>query len=293
VLNTPELLDLVLYRLAVEDLFTAAAVNKEFRVAVRSSHGAKETLFLCAKPTLPGKWVRLCRTRTPGNLGGMAGPLPSLVYTIEPQSTVNDYKDLDGHEINELDHVAELCPWLVAVPLTLPAHKRDWLQRFWHNEMLRAAPLHHAKLRREPKDGTLVADMLLTSPPCYSAFIHLEYMLTVSTILSVDRQVRGDSALTMGSLLQAARRMQGCVLSERFVGRVRRENRFGKCQLENTSLDAELTSRRLRGEHFKLDRMTTYIRFDSKGVVTTKVWKELQRTQVIRDAAVAASAAEQ
>jgi hypothetical protein len=293
VLNTPELFDLVLSRLARKDLFTAAAVNKKFRAAVRSSHGAKETLFLCARPTLPGKWFRLCRTRTSGNMGGMACPTPPTVYTIEPQSTVNDYKDLEGHDINELDHVAELCPWLAAVPMTPPAHKRDWLLRFWHNEMLRAAPLHHATLPREPKEGTLFADMLLTSPPCYSVFMHLEYVLEVGTSLSVDRQVREDSALTVGSLLQAARKMQGCVLSERFVDRIGRENLIEKCQLESTSLDAELANRRLHGEHFKMDRLTTYIRFDSKGFVTAKVWKELQRAQVVSDAADAAGAAEQ
>jgi hypothetical protein len=147
--------------------------------------------------------------------------------------------------------------------------------------MLRAAPLHHAELLREPKEGTLVADMLLTSPPCYSVFIHLEYVLKVGTIfklgtsLSVDRQVRKGSALTTGSLLQAARKMQGCVLSERFAGRVGRENLIEKCQLENTSLDAELASRRLHGEHFEMYGLTTYIRFDSKGVVIGKVWKVL------------------
>jgi hypothetical protein len=63
VLDTPEPFDLVLSRLAGKDLFTAAAVNKEFRAAVRNSHGAKETLFLCARPTLPGKWYTLRRTR--------------------------------------------------------------------------------------------------------------------------------------------------------------------------------------------------------------------------------------
>jgi hypothetical protein len=247
VLNTPELLDLVLSRLDVKDLLTAEAVNKRFHAMVHSSHGARETLFLRIRPTLQVKWFTLRRPRTQQDAYGMLDN-PPPVYTIELQSAVEIFKDLDGHEVEELDHLAELCPWLEPIPMSLPADRFVDLQDSWQHGLHDSGPVLCAQLWREPLEGTLFADVLLTSPPCYSVFMHVEYKQEDGTSLCADRWIRENSALTMGSVLQAARKMRGRVWGERLVDSAGHERQRKECQFKNTSLDAELANSRLRGE---------------------------------------------
>jgi hypothetical protein len=237
---------------------------------VRKTHSSRKVVYVTSHTKLE-------------NAEGMSR-VPPPALTIEPHLAVKIFKDLEGHELIKLDHLAELCPWLVSVPMSPPMDRFDDLQDSWHHEMRHSGPLLCAQLWKEPLEGTFFADLLLISPPCYSVFIHLEYKQEDGTNLCADRRICEKSALTIGSVLQAARKMRGRVSGEKLVDSAGHRRQCQVCQSENMSLDAELASRRLRGEHFKMDCWATYIRFDNKGVVTAKVWRELQRKQMMSDA---------
>lgn len=122
--------------------------------------------------------------------------------------------------------------------------------------------------------------MLLTSPPCHDASLHLSYVHDEDEIsLCATHIVHDRVALTVGSLLRAAHQMRGQVTLTRLIGGVEYEHK-----LEDTSLEAELINQKFRGGRFSMDLQKTQIFFSHKHVIVTpEVWKELQRKQMMRD----------
>lgn len=272
VLDVPELFHLVLSFSPARDLFNVAAVSKGFRPAVWASHGAQKTLFLRTRPTLPGRWYLLQSRKHRRSWRNVT----KFVFLIEPlPHKPNTIGSRYQYTYEDFSHLVELCPWLDGV-LIPPPYKVYRITSILA-EMLTKSPLDYARFPVEPEQGTFFSRMLLTSPPCHDAIIHLVYVnYRDNIVLSAGRDVHDDSALTVGSLLQAANRIRGDVYLTRTTTQdVQR--------LEDTCLADELTRYRPLDRRFWMDTRETIIRFKSKAIVTPKGWKALQTKLMLND----------
>lgn len=278
VFATIELFDLILSNLGFRDLFTVAAVCRGFRAVVRTSPAA-QALFLHKRPILPGKWFVLRRERGP-HIDDRQTPAPP-VYTIEPRSFASVFVGTKGHTSQDTKHLTELCHWLVGFHSTFRASDfKMIMELLWRDYSRLAAPIHHARFPADPGEDSLFAAMLLTSPPCHDASIRLSYVHDEDqTSLCATRSVHDSHALTVGSLLRAASQMRGQVALTRIIGDIEYEH-----ELEDTSLETELTNQKFRGGRFSMDLQKTQIQFRNRDVIITpEAWKELQRKQMMSD----------
>lgn len=273
-----DLADLILSNLGVRDLFTVAAVSRKFRTAVRSSLSSQQTLFLHKRPILSGRWLMLHHTRRRQPYD--EEPAPSPVCTIAPRPTAKSFVGARGLKIEDIEHLTELCHWLIGCQTVAQARFLKANEPILHERLRLATLLSYAKFPTEPGEDSLFAAMLLTSPPCHDASIYLSYVHDEDkTSLCVQRIVHDSVALTVGSLLRAAHQMRGQVTLTRVIGGIEYEHK-----LEDTSFEAELINQEFRGGRFSMDLQKTQIFFSHKQVIITpEVWKELQRKQMRSD----------
>lgn len=253
VFSTDELFDSILSHLTPSDHFAVARVSRSLRRAVLESHSWRKMLFLSPRPALPGRWFLLCRR--PAHLRGMD------VYTIEPQSSIDDFADFANHAKEENGHLVELCPWLTgdsAVSnLLYKTFEATLGADHFLEDMRQAGPVSHAIFPFEPEEGSVFANMLLTSPPCHDAYICIRYSHDKDQVaLSTEHFVHASFTLTLCSLLRAARSTRGCVIQQHTTGQKHHRHR-----IENTSIDAEIAKYQSHGGRFKMDVKKTMVFF--------------------------------